>query len=177
MSGPWDDLFDVCAEWLAAIQVALSLTEGGSIQRAYVSPPGQPIVDMYCEQLTVSGGYAIADTLPLIPPLSPGHRTTIQGGVILAPLVATVLRCVPTLDDQTAQPPSLNELETAAVAIHSDLWAILNHTWNEHHKGVLFAPRERELFLDPAVPVSQAGGVGGWQIQVRVELPGYIEAS
>src|SRR6266705_1969139 len=96
MSGP-NDLFDICSEWLAACEAAVAPTEGGPIPRSFVSP-GPPAWDC-CPQLTVHGGYAIADTLPLIPVLGPGHRSTDQGGVVLVPLVATVLRCVPTLED------------------------------------------------------------------------------
>lgn len=176
MPGPWDDLFDVCSEWLAACEAAVATTDAGAIDRSFVSP-GPPAWDC-CPQLTVHGGYAIADTAPLIPTLAPGHRSTVQGGVVLVPLVATIIRCIPTLGDYSGSefvPKAA--LEASAMSTHADLWAILNHTWDQHSRGILFAPESRELFFDPAVPLVPAGGCAGWQIQIRVSLYGYQESS
>lgn len=172
-AGP-TDLFDLNAEWLAACEAALATTDGGTPARSFVSL-GPPAWDC-CPQLTVHSGYALADTAPIGPPLSAGHRTTVQGGVYLVPLVATVIRCVPTLEDN-GDPPTAADLEAAAMTGMADAWAITNHTWDQHAKGILFAPVEREMFIDPTVPLQQAGGCGGFQIQIRVALYGYKSAT
>jgi len=167
------DLFDLAAEYLAACEAALVGTPGGAIGRAYVSP-GAPALDC-CPQLTVhAGGNEEAATAPLQPFLSPGQRARVHGSVYLVNLTATVVRCVPVLDDN-GKPPSAVALEQAANETNSDVWAIWNHVLSEHRAGALFASPSgrRELLLDAASPLDPSGGCGGWRIPIRVQLGGY----
>ncbi len=174
MVGP-TDLFDCAAEWLAACNAVLALTDAGPIDRAYVSP-GPPSWDC-CPQLTVHAGYVMADTQPLAPFLMAGHRADVTGGVIIVPLVCTVIRCCPVFEEN-GDPPSGPEYEAVAAKVTADAWSILNFTWNQYRDGLLFAPAcDRELFLDPGVPLQPAGGCAGFQIQVRVTLFGFQPSS
>lgn len=169
MSGP-NDLFDAAAEWLALCEAAVATTTGGAIPRSFVSL-GPPSWDC-CPQLSVHAAVLLADTQPFVPLIAPGHRMNVQDALALVPLVATVLRCVPTFED-SGDPPSTSAMEAAAMAGYADAWAILSETWQGKRDGTLFAPKERELFIDPIVPLTQAGGCGGFQIQIRVQLNRY----
>lgn len=165
------DLFDLCSEWLEVLKVAAASTPGGAIANAYVSP-GPPAWD--CEQLTVhAGGASEGDTLPLSPPLSPGHRDFVQGAVHLVNMTATILRCgaVPNNDGKI----SLDELEETARRIDADVWAAWNHTRSRHLDGTLFfsPSSRRELIYEAAIPLTAEGGVYGWEIPIRVQLGGY----
>lgn len=173
MAGAPGDLFALAAEWLAVCEIAVSTAAGGPIGRAYVSP-GPPVLDC-APQLTVHpGGPSEADTFPLQPSLAPGHRSTVQGEVNLISLTAIAVRCIPTLSNDGALPTEAS-MEAAAAEIHGDLWAIWNVTRSRHHDGSLFPSpsNSRELFFDPAFPIVPSGGIGGWQIPIRVQLGGY----
>ena len=175
MPGP-NDLYDLLAEFLDAVEAAVATTPGGAIARAYVSP-GPPAWD--CELIAVhAGGPLEADTAPLAPPLQPGHRVIDTFAVNEIAITTTVLRCVPTIQQVGGSTswPSAAELEAAARLIDADVWAIWNHVKNAVRDGTLFRRADgeaREVFFDPAVPLSPAGGYGGWQIPLRVSLEGY----
>lgn len=164
------DLHDLCLELLDCCALALEDTPAGPPGRQIVST-GPPPWD--CEQLTVfTGGPAVGDTYPLQPALSPGHRAANQGMVNLIVLVVTVIRCVPVIDEYGGL-PSADEITAAAAQTNADLWAIWNHVARRKRDATLFAPKEREMFMDPAVTLTTNGGFGGWNIQLRVELDGY----
>ena len=164
-----DDAYDAAAEYLALCQQALATTPAGALGRAYVSP-GVPVWD--CDQVTVHvGGPVIADTQPTSPAMAPGLRITYVDVLNVVNLTATVLRCIPILDEEGAPPPAA-ELDAAARVVDADLWAIWNHLRHYKATGALFPPTQRELFIDAAASIA-AGGVGGWQIPIRVTLYGY----
>lgn len=168
------DLFSLCTEYLEACAAAIIDTPGGPIARAYVSP-GVPPFDCV-PQLTVhAGGPMIGDTMPLQPPLQPGHRVQQTGTLNLVSMTATVIRCVPTMDEEagTVYWPEPGALEAAAAETTADVWAIWSYLKTRKRAETLFAPKTREFFLDPAVAVPLGGGAGGWQIQIRVQLDGY----
>jgi hypothetical protein len=169
------DLHDLCLEYLDACDAALAETDAGSLTRTYVSP-GPPAFD--CEQLTVhTTGPAQADTLPLIPPLAPGLKPRLQGRVYLASLVATVIRCVPVLEQQgqTQLLPDPAAMEAAAKTLNEDMWSIWNHVGHLVKENLLFADNghRREVFFEPAIPILTSGGFGGWEILLRVQIGGY----
>lgn len=167
------DLFDLCAEYLAACQAALAGTPGGAIERAYVSP-GSPVIDCPAQLTVHAGGSSEASTAPLSPPLSPGHRGRVQGAVYLARMTATVARCVPVFTED-GEAPAAVDLEAAANMTSADVWAIWNHIRTECMAGALFASPSgmREVLLDDAIPLDPSGGVAGWLIPIRVQLDGY----
>lgn len=167
------DLYDLADEYLTACHAALELTAAGAPARYYVSP-GPPVFDCP-EQLTVhAGGSVVADTFPLQPSLSPGHRVQAYGQVNIVPLTATIIRCTPTIDDN-GNLPTPAELDAVSRTICADLWGIWQYVKNKVHDGTLFATTHsaREFFFDPAVPLVQQGMASGWQITVRVQLDGY----
>lgn len=175
------DLFDLCKEYLDACSEAVTQAPGGPIDRAYVSP-GPPSWDC-CPQLTVhAGGPAEGDTAPLSPPLQAGHRPAV-GIVNLVTMTATVLRCVPTLEegDGFIRWPDPAAIEAAASDTCADVWTIWNHLLTKKRAGTIFVgtdgdPDQREMFLDPAVALNASGGCAGWQLQIRVQLGGYRTA-
>lgn len=166
--GP-DDLFDLCEEYLEACVSAL----GSDVPDRRFVNYGPPAWDCP-EQLTVhAGGPVVADTLPLQPSLEPAHRAAVQGMVNMVSLTATILRCVPMIEED-GDAPSPQDIEVASRQTCSDVWAIWNWLVSKKADGTLFPPREsRELFIDPAVAVNPQGGAAGWQITVRVQLDGY----
>lgn len=175
MSGV-DDLYTLCREYLDACAAAVATAPGGAIARAYVAT-ALPAFD--CEQLTVhAGGPAEGDTAPLQPPLQLGHRADNVGAVHLINMTATVCRCAPVITSkgQTVLNPNIAQMEAHSRITLGDLWAIWNYIRARYRDDTLFTTtmgRRRELFFDPAVAVNTAGGITGWQVQIRVQLDGY----
>lgn len=168
------DLYDLCKALLDASAEAVALSPGGEIDRRFVSP-GLPAFDC-CPQLTVhAGGPQWGDTAPLQPPLQPGHRVDEGRALNLVTVTVTVIRCVPGLEEQgqTVRLPTAASLDESSKATLGDCWAIWNHLYTRKLDLTLFPPRTREMFFDPAVPVSIAGGCAGWMLQFRVQLGGY----
>lgn len=168
--GAVTDLYDLAVEYLEACQAALALTPGGSIERAYVSP-GSPAWDC-CPQLTVFvGSTGQAATSP-VGGLSEGQRITKTGAINLIPLVATVLRCVPTAGEGPSWPSGPAQ-EAAARELLCDVWAIWNLLVRRKARNELFGGRCREMMMSPSVPVGPSGACGGWDITVLVQLDGF----
>lgn len=171
MAGP-GDLFALANEYLEACHTGLQDTAAGPPARYFISP-GPPAWDC-CPQLSVHvGGPMLADTFPLQPMLAPGHRVQTQGAVNLIALTATIIRCVPMVDD-AGNLPQPAALDAASEIMCADLWAIWQFVKNGKRNGSLFQPNEREMFFDPAAAMNQQGGCGGWQITIRVQLDGYV---
>lgn len=167
-------LFDLAAEWKAVCEEAVASTVGGEIEHSFVSP-APPAIDCVPQLAVYPGGPAIADTQPLSPPLIAGARDRVSGTVHLVNLTCVVVRCSPTQDND-GNPPSIDDIETAARETSEDVWAIWNFTRQRHKSGDLFPSggNSRELFLDPAFPVPPGGDAVGWQIPIRVALGGYV---
>lgn len=165
------DLFDALQEFFDVCLAATADTPEGQPSCAYISA-GPPAWDTYPCLVVHSGGPALGDTFPLQPSLAPGHRATTNAQVNLVSMTCTILRCAAVIDDE-GQLPTVEEHAAAAEQVCADLWAIWNHLREAKRNGDLFAPREREFFFDPAVPVNQQGGAAGWQITVRTALDGY----
>lgn len=165
------DLYDAVNEFFRVCLAALEDTRGGAPECAYIAE-GPPTWDA-CPCLVVyAGGPAVGDTFPLQPSLAPLHREATAGKVNLVAITAISLRCVPVLgEDGTLPQPA--EHAAAAAEILDDMWALWNHVGAAKRHGTLFAPREREFGLDPAVPLNPQGEAGGCQITVRTELGGY----
>ena len=173
MAGP-GDLYDLAAEYLAACEVALAGSPGGSIPGGRVSP-GPPAIDCVPFLAVYAGGPSEGDTQPLQPPLALGHRADYGIQVHLLNVTAVVARCLPSVSDGGVF-PSPAEMSTVAVETTGDLWAIWNVVKQQYVAGTLFPPyggRLRELFFDPAVPLPWAQDAVGWQIPLRVQLAGY----
>lgn len=170
--GAVTDLHDLAHEYLAACAAALTYTESGPPDRQLISP-GPPAWDC-CPQLSVHvASPSQADTLPGAPALAPGHRIQVQGTVYLVALVATILRCAPVIQENTLELPTPASITAAAKETDEDIWAIWNYIPAAIRAGTLFAPKDRETFVDPAVSLNQQGGCAGWQLQVRVQLDGF----
>lgn len=169
------DLFGALQEFFDACLLALEDTPDGPPPCAYISA-GPPAYDQAECLIVHLAGPFVGDTFPLHPALAPLHRATTHGQVNLVTFTATILRCAVLLDgDQPQDLPSPAHHAATAAQCCADLWSIWNHLLYRKRAETLFAPREREMGLDPPVPYNQGGSVG-WQIPVRIELDGYRPA-
>lgn len=172
--GAVTDLHDLALEYLDACSEALALTDKGSPDRQVVAT-SEPAWDC-CDQLAVYVALpSVADTQPTGPPLAPGHRIQKYGSYYIVTLVAIVTRCVSTVDEQGRPPPAADITADAAVT-NADVWALWNWIPKQVRAGALFAPKERETFVDGAVGQNAQGGCAGWAFQVRVQLDGFVPA-
>lgn len=176
MAGAATDLFDLAQELLDAAAEGVALSPAGPIGYKAVSP-GPPAYDCVPSLFVHAGGPVFGDTYPLQPSLQPMHRIGVQGLVDLVQLTITVLRCIPVTeqDGQTISLPQPAAITNAARETYGDLWAIWNHLITKYRAGDLFPSpsSNREFIFDPALPVRQQGGAGGWEISIRVQLGGY----
>lgn len=176
MPGDAGDLFKTAEEFLAACAKALEDAPAGTILNQAIWQ-GPPAFDCAPALYVHAGGPSIADTYPLQPPLQPAQRIAETGIVNMVAFTATVLRCIPVLegDGQTILLPARSEITASSADIYGDLWAIWNFLVYQHRNGNLWQTqsRRRELILDPAIPLRNSGGVGGWQLQIRVQIGGY----
>jgi hypothetical protein len=162
-----DSLYQAGADLLAACVAALNLTATGAPTRVYVAD-GPVALD--CEQVTVHfASIGQADTSPSSPALQPARRA-VTASVGVAGMIVTATRCVPVVS-QEGRPPSASAIEASARVIAADGWAIWNHLHNEVRAGSLFAGCQG-LYIDPALPITPSGGVGGWTLAVRLPLEG-----
>jgi len=180
MAGSAGDLYAAAETLLAAAAAALEDAPAGPIDRKLISQSA-PVFDCAPQLSVHAGGPSVADTYPLQPPLQPMQRIVTAGQVNLVVMTITVTRCVQTLEQegQSVILPSPESLSNDAETCYGDLWAIWNHLVKEHREGNLFQTPSgrREFALEPAQPLNNGGGVGGWEIPVRFQLPGYGGAS
>jgi hypothetical protein len=116
----------------------------------------------------------LADTSPTSPSLQPAHRI-VSANVNLIGLIVTVIRCVPVVKEISggkAQLPTVAEMDASAQAILRDGWVLWNGLKQRHRDDTLLPPRCRDVFLEPAIPLDPAGGLGGWQLTIRTNLDG-----
>ena len=181
-AGP-DALYEAAEELLAAAAAALTNAPvqcpicGGGPTNYQAIWPGEPVFDCPETLAVHAGGVAVADTLPLQPPLQPMQRIVTTGIVDLAALTITVTRCVPVIEQeqQSLLLPRQELVNASAKVIYGDLWRIWNYLVWAHREGLLFQrpSGRREFLFEPAIPVRTSGGVGGWIIPVRFQLDGY----
>jgi len=174
-----DDLYDFAVDYRDVCLTALAETAAGKPDCVYLSP-GPPLLDIDVLStngcLTVHvGPPTIADTLPLQPAMAPLHRIVSQGEVNLVPFTATIARPSPQVDESGIIYDA-DASNRVSKQVYSDLWAIWNHVRAAKNAGLLFPPQQREMELQPALPIPQQGGVCGWQITVRVNVYGYAPA-
>lgn len=177
MPGAPTDLYDAAVELLTAAATALeTLAPAGAIDRQLVSQSA-PVFDCAPQLSVHMGGPSIADTYPLQPPLQPMQRSVTTGFVDLVLMTITVTRCVAVLEQegQSVLLPSPVELSQNAHDCYGDLWAIWNYLLQQHRLGTLFQSPSgrREFTLEPANALNNGGGVGGYEIPVRFQLPGF----
>lgn len=170
MAGP-GDLHALAEEYLAACSDALDTIPSyepqllGAPARQFVSP-GLPAWDC-CDQLAVYvQPINEADTTP--GGLAAGKRHT-TGRINHVRLSAGITRCIPT----DVEPPP-GQLTASAEQLNADAWALWNHIFNLVRSGQLLTLCQ-EMFFEGINPVIPSGGCGGWVVNVRVELDGYLE--
>lgn len=151
--------------------VALDDTPAGRPPCTYISP-GPPPWDILDCLVVHTSGPNVGDTFPLQPSLAPGHRVQTNGQVNLVAITATIIRCG-VMPDEVGGGFDAERATTVARQTNADVWAIWNHVRSAKRRGALFAPVERELFMDPAVALNQLGGAAGWAVTVRTSLDGY----
>lgn len=172
------DLFLVAQTLLTACEQILAADSPGGPVAFSAVWQGLPSFDCEQDSLYVDlGGPAVGNTYPLQPPLEELQRIVTTGQVNIITFHITVLRCISVLenDGQTLMLPSAAQITEDSRICYGDLWALWNGLKNRHRLGTLFQTLSgrREFGFDPAAAVRTSGGVGGWLIQIRVEVPGY----
>lgn len=177
MPGPtllFEALENLLAVTLAALDTipTFDASLDGAPGCAYIAP-GPPPWDTYPCVIAYTSGPAVADTFPLQPSLSPGHRTTRHGEVNLVAMSVVVLRCAWEPSDEAPDTIDGDAITRSARQSSADLWAALSGIRQAKREERLFAPEDREFFIDPTVAVNQQGGAVGWQVNLRTQLDGY----
>lgn len=156
-------------ELAAAAAAALTDTVGGAIERAGLTA-GLPAFD--CEQVTVaviSLGDAQQSTLST---LGAGRRH-MSGAVNLIGFRITVVRdCIATINER-GEFPTIEEMRSDAERVHQDVWAIWTRIRRLMMAGELFGGRCSKLFFDGARATATEGGMAGWEIDFRANIPGF----
>jgi len=168
------DLQALAVEYLEACEDAVASSPGGSISYSLVSP-GIPVFDCLPLLAVYVGGAIEAETRLSAPPLQAGRRPDDMGSVHLIGLTCVVARCLPGIDKNMTF-PSAAKLTATAAQTNGDLWAIWNVVRAMYREKMIFTRADgerRELFFDPAVPLSYGTGAGGWMIPIRVQIDGY----
>lgn len=165
------DLYAAATHLLDHAKQALATTPGGAIQRAFVTTCN-PAFDC-CPQLTVhASSIGQADTGPQNAPLDTYARAQ-MGSVILATLVTTILRCVPTHYQEDLPHPA--QITAASLVTYADAWAVWNWYSARHRAGTLFPGMPcRPYKLGVMTCINDQGGCGGWQVPLEVQLDGYV---
>lgn len=162
-------LTDYADELAVVAADALADTVGGTIERAGLTA-GLPAFD--CEQVTVaviSLGDAQQSTLST---LGAGRRH-MSGAINLIGFRITVLRdCVSTIDE-SGDFPAVDEMRADAEKVHQDVWAIWTRIRRLMMSGSLFGGRCSKLFFDGARATATEGGMAGWEIDFRANIPGF----
>ena len=169
------DLQDLAAELLTASVEALDTIPDydpeleGAPNVQFVNSGG-PVDD--CGQLTVSvTPIAEAPTAPLLLGAGTRHRQDFR--VNLVGLNVRLVRCLPAPAGMGGPPPA--SVQTAwSAQLNADAWALWNHLWNMARAGDLFTLCG-EVYFDSLKTVGPQGGLGGWSLNLRVQLEGYEE--
>jgi hypothetical protein len=165
-----ETLNDYALELLDATEAALDTTPSGAPDRAYVAP-ATPALDC-CPELAVYVTQLSYDALsPSAPPGIDRKRSKL-GALILASMTARFVRCVPTLTDPEAEPPSAAALTAAAAEVLRDGWAVWNVVTHRIAAGTLFDGCVG-VYIDPLEPVDDQGMCAGWLLNLRVGIQGY----
>ena len=178
------DLHQLAEEVLAASVEALDTIPtfspglAGAPERSFVSG-GRPAFDNCCGDTPTSvGGQLTVNAQFILPkqvgPTLTGTDARIQVRVNLVTFSVTIVRCVPTTDDQGEAPP-VEWLEDASAQTDADAWALWNHLWNMVRAGALLSICQ-EVFFDGMRALDPSGGCGGWVLSLRAELGGYEES-
>lgn len=167
-----DTLYDLAGELLGFAAAALDTITPGAPDRQYVAMSA-PVLD--CEQLTVHV-YQVGEgaTDPGDSPLSRFERAVKFPRLDLSFMVLTLARdCYPgPTGANLTKPPSVADLNAAALSIMRDGWLL----WN----SIPAALRAGELWgschftgWEPLLPIPPSGKIAGWTMGLQVQIDGY----
>lgn len=153
---------------LGCAQAQLAATPGGSPERAGVVPGAQIAWDdCECAQLTVHIPQVYpSKTFPAPKQEPPWGRCT--SPLMVAEYVVTILRCVPVQDD-AGNPPSIADLEAAAMLDLADRAAVLRAVsccLSDLERGL-----PRFMLMQQQLAVGGEGMCAGSETHVFVGLP------
>lgn len=182
MAGP-SDLHDlalgylgVCTDALDTIPVLTSEVPAllGAQDIRLISP-GPPVWD--CPEMLIVHVAPLneADTTP--GGLDAGRRAARFARINQVSLIATSLRCIPTVEQSPSGSvtlPSAEEKTASAKQINADGWALWNHLFNAVHAEELLTLCD-EVQMVGIIPVIPSGGSAGWAVTARASLGGYQE--
>ena len=163
-------MYDLAAEFLAAVVAAMATTDAGAPDRSYISL-GEPVFDTLCAQAIVHvGGSTEGATGPSSPPEGLGLRHS-RGRINLIAMTAWALRCVSIQDGQV--PVTDAQFSADAKAGYEDGWAIWNYINRAIDSESLFGGACADVHMDGGLAITPSGGLGGWRFMIRAELSGY----
>lgn len=167
-------MFDLANEYLGALVAAMSTTEAGAPDRSFVSL-GSPAWETSCAQAAVQVLVLTEEGTRDTAPAGQTGRRISRGRVNLVGMVGYAIRCIQASqgNNQAYLPPSDDQLTAEAKAAHEDGWAVWNYVTRANLAGNLFNGPCEIVHFDGGAPVTPAGGLGGWQFTMRVELGGY----
>lgn len=161
-------LFELATELLAAGDDALASTDAGAPATTYISP-GVPTYDYTCDTLAVYvGGLTEEATSPLNPTPSTGWRHR-RGRINLAGLTIVSARCGITTVEPTAA-----QITAAAKANYDDGWALWNVITQKIRDDDLFGGSCADVHFDGGLSLTPQAGLVLWQMNLRVEIGGYL---
>lgn len=159
-------LLEVAAE---ALDTLTAVGLDGCPDRAYVSP-GLPAFD--CEQLTV---YASALSEEITSPLNPNTATGQRhkfGRISLVSFTTSIARCLPLTDGNVPPDPILEDV--ASRQLLADARVIWEEYYWRSKRGTLLGDDLCSIRrMNASHVVDPSGGMGGWNIQVTLEIDGY----
>lgn len=162
-------LDDAAHDLLDAAVALLDLNVASGAPERQVVTHGTPPDD--CDQIAVwATGINEETTAPLSPTPQVGHRA-LAGRLNLPTFKIRVVRCMQAMQEG-GQPVTVATMEEASAIAQQDAWVLWNGLMAMVRANTLF-DREKEFLLDSATAVDAAGGVGAWEISLRVQLDGY----
>lgn len=169
-AGTVDSPYVFGEELLSVCSTALVQTVGGVIERAFTAND-VPSVD--CEMLAVVMGGITRQPVGGQTPLggAQAHKLGWMNLVLFKILVAR--DCQPVGSDN-GDAPTPAELAQAQREAAQDAWVIWHAIPSAMAAGGLFGGRCAELMMDNAVPLPVSGGVAGWVVTLRTNVPGFV---
>lgn len=170
-----DTLGATLQDFLDVAVAALALTDKGPPALQYVAD-GLPALDRCDLVCTYLAGMGEEMTQPISPIPATGRRYA-RGRVNLPGFVVLVARCRTNLQggDANYREPSAAQLTADGLAHAQDGWALWNGFTQAFRDGTLLGGRCDDIHFDQLLPLEPQGGVNGWTLHIRADLPGIPE--
>lgn len=164
-----DSLGVMLEDLLTAAVAALATTGKGAPELQYLSP-GLPIEDFGCDQVIVFSALIGEEMTQPITPIPATGRRYARGRVNLPTLGIHVARCMTVTPP--VRPADIPKITADALAHCQDGWALWNGITAALRAGTLFGGTCDDVHMDGLRARDPSGGLYGWTMTMRPELPG-----